>query len=195
VMRWAVMVTALWLCALPSALGQTEDWLVLPSTTEPADASWMEPTVLAANRALRRQGIGVWLPTSAAAAFRERGSFEPPAPSNEEIKAWAECAESAFRTVVLGDPSVARTELESAQAFAEANLVALNRDDGNASLVLDTCLYLARAYRNVGDLVASDRQVRECNSEPTSASSLHHRVVRGRAEAKLRAGRHAARRE
>ena len=161
-MRWAVTVTALWLCALTSAQAQTKDWLVLPATTEQAEAPWREPTVRAANRALRRQGIGVWFPNSAVSAFRERGSFEPPMPSNDEIAAWSERAEQAFRSVVLGDPSVAREELEAVQAYAEQNLVALNREPDSASLVLDVCLYLARAYRNTGDSEAADRQIRDC---------------------------------
>jgi hypothetical protein len=161
-MRWSVTVTALWLCALPSALAQTEDWLVLPTTTEQAKAHWMEPTVEAANRALRRQGIGVWFPDSAVSVFRERGSFESPSPSDEEIAAWAARARSALRSVVLGDRSLALTELEAAQEFAEENLVVLNRDPETASLVLDACLYLARAYRDTGEHEAVDRQVRDC---------------------------------
>ena len=161
-MRWAVTVTALWLCALPSALAQTEDWLVLPATTEQGEADWMEPAVQAANRALRRQGIGVWLPDSARSAFRERGSSEPPAPGEQEISEWAARATSAFRTIVLGDRTDALQELEAVQRFAEENLVALNRDPDTAALVLDVCLYLARAYRESGDLEAAGRQAQDC---------------------------------
>ena len=161
-MRWAVMVTALWMCALPSALAQTEDWLVLPTSTDEAETPWMEPTVQAANRALRRQGIGVWFPGSAVSAFHERGSSEAPAPSDEEISAWSDRATSAFRTIVLGDRELALAELEAAQGFAEENLVVLNRDPKTAGLVLDVCLYLARAYHDTGKLDAAERQVRDC---------------------------------
>jgi hypothetical protein len=166
-MRWVVIVTALWLCALPSALAQTEDWLVLPATTEQATAEqveppWMEPTVRAANRALRRQGIGVWFPESAVSAFRERGSFEPPAPSDDEIAAWAARSRTAFRTVVLGDRALAVPELEAVQTFAEENLVVLNRDPDTAGVVLDVCLYLARAYRDTGNPDAAERQMQDC---------------------------------
>jgi hypothetical protein len=161
-MRWVVTVTALWLCALPSALAQTEDWLVLPTTTEQVEAPWMAPTVRAANRALRRQGIGVWFPESALSVFRERGSFEPPAPSDDEIAAWAARAQGAFRTVVLGDRSAALPELEAVQRFAEENLVVLNRDLDSAALVLDSCLYLARAYRDTGDTQAAQSQIQDC---------------------------------
>lgn len=166
-MRWVVIVTALWLCALPSALAQTEDWLVLPTATEPAtaepvEAPWMEPTVRAANRALRRQGIGVWFPDSALSVFRERGSFEPPAPGDEEVSLWAARAQEAVRTIVLGDRSAALPELEAVQAFAEQNLVALNREPETAGLVLDACLYLARAYLDSADPDAAERQARDC---------------------------------
>ncbi len=174
-MRWAVMVPALWLCALPSALAQTEDWLVLPTTTESAEPPWMEPTVQAANRALRRQGIGVWLPDAALSAFRERGSFEPPEPREDEISEWAGRARSAFRTVVLGDRTAALRELEAVQGFAEENLVALNRDPDTAALVLDVCLYLARAHRDTGALDEAERQVQDC-VRLTSAASPNPRV-------------------
>lgn len=161
-MRWVVTVTALWLCALPGALAQTEDWLVLPTTTEQVEAPWMVPTVRAANRALRRQGIGVWFPESAVSVFRERGSFEPPAPRDEEISIWAARAEQAIRAIVLGDRSVVLPELEAVQAFAEENLVALNRDPETAGLVLDACLYLARAYLETGKPDAAERQAQDC---------------------------------
>lgn len=161
-MRWVVIVAALWLCALPSALAQTDDWLVLPTTTEEVEPPWMAPTVRAANRALRRQGIGVWFPESAVSAFRERGSFEAPTPSDDEIAAWAERVQSAMRTSVLGDRSVALRELEAAEEFASTNLVALNRDSETAVLVLDACLYLVRAYRDTGDPDAAERQARSC---------------------------------
>jgi hypothetical protein len=169
-MRWVVTVTALWLCALPSALAQTEDWLVLPTTTEQAEAPWMAPTVRAANRALRRQGIGVWFPDSARSVFRERGSFEPPAPRDDEIAAWAARAQAAVRTIVLGDRWAALPELEAVQAFAEQNLVALNRDPQTAGLVLDACLYLARAYADSGDPEAAQRQAQDCVRLSPSAS-------------------------
>ena len=169
-MRWVVTVTALWLCALPSALAQTEDWLVLPTTTEQAEAPWMAPTVRAANRALRRQGIGVWFPDSARSVFRERGSFEPPAPRDDEISAWTERAQAAVRTIVLGDRSAALPELEAVQAFAEENLVALNRDPQTAGPVLDACLYLVRAYLDSGDPDAAARQAQDCVRLSPSAS-------------------------
>jgi len=161
-MRWVVTVTALWLCALPSALAQTEDWLVLPATTEDVEPAWMEPTVQAANRGLRRQGIGVWLPNSALSAFRERGSFEPPAPEEEEISAWAARAKEAARDIVLGDRTAALGELEAVQRFVEQNVVALNRDPETAVFVLDACLYLARAYGDTGNPDAAERQLQQC---------------------------------
>ena len=37
-------VAALWLCALPSALAQSDDWLVLPTSVED-EAPWMQATV------------------------------------------------------------------------------------------------------------------------------------------------------
>ena len=160
-MRLVVTVTALWLCALPSALAQTKDWLVLPTTLED-EALWMRSTVTKVNRALRRQGLGAWSPDQAAAMFRERGSVEPPLVPDTEVDTWAKRSQQALLSLARGDSATALTELEEVQAFSRRNLVTLNRDSARAQAVLDACLYLVRAVAESGDEIGATRQAREC---------------------------------
>ena len=77
---------------------------------------------------------------------------------------------NAFRTIVLGDRQAALAELEAVQEFAEDNLVALNRDADSAALVLDACLYLARAYLDTGELESAERQAQDCVRGPKTCA-------------------------
>ena len=160
-MRLVATVTALWLCALPSALAQSDDWLVLPTTLED-DALWMRPTVMKVNRALRRQVLGAWSPAQAVDTFRERGSAEPPVLSDSEVDAWAQRSQQGLRSLALGDGATALAELEETQAFSCCNLVALNRDPARVQSVLDGCLYLVRALAQTGNENEAARRVEEC---------------------------------
>ena len=154
-------VTALWLCALPSALAQSDDWLVLPTSVED-DELWMQPAVTKINRELRRQGVGVWSADRAVAAFRERGSAAPPAVSDSQVEAWMARSRKGLHTLALGDYPTAIAELEAAQELSRSKLVTLNREPSRAKTVLDTCLYLVRALVVTSDEAGAARQVREC---------------------------------
>ena len=160
-MRFLATVTALWLCALPSAQAQSEDWLILPTTVED-DAPWMQATATKLNRELRRQGVGVWSADRAALAFQARGSAAPPLVSDSRVEVWAAGSQRALRELALGDYTTALGGLEAAQEFARINLVTLNRDPTRAQTVLDTCLYLLRALVETGDQGVAARQAREC---------------------------------
>ncbi|MBT8467463.1 MAG: PEGA domain-containing protein [Deltaproteobacteria bacterium] len=157
----AATVAALWLCALPSALAQSEDWLILPTTVE-YEAPWMQTTATELSRELRRQGVGVWPADRAVSAFRARGSAAPPIVSESRMEVWAARSQQALRELALGDSARALEGLEAAQEFARSNLVSLNRDTTGAQAVLDTCLYLLRALVESGDEDVAARQAREC---------------------------------
>lgn len=160
-MRLVATVTALWLCALPSALAQSEDWLVLPTTVE-HEALWMRPAVTKFNRELRRQGVGVWSSDRAVSAFQARGSAGTPDISGSQLEAWAASSQQALRKLALGDYTTALAELEAAQELSRSKLVALNRDPARAQTVLDACLYLVRALIETDDETGAARQAREC---------------------------------
>jgi hypothetical protein len=160
-MRWLATVAALWLCGLPGALAQSQDWLILPATTGD-QTEWMRPTVDDLGRELRKQGVGVWTPKRASAAFKARGSAPPAKVSERDMKAWVERSRDALRKLVQAQPAAALAELEDAQAFSLGALETLNRDPRRARIVLDTCLYLVRARMESGARQAALTQAQEC---------------------------------
>jgi len=160
-MRWLATVTVVSLCGPPSALAQSQDWLVLPATAQD-DTAWMQPTVDSLSRELRTRGIGVWSREAAVDAFERRGSSPPAEVSAEQVRAWAEGSEQALRKLAMTERKEALDELEEAQAFSRSALEVLNRDPAGSQAVLDTCLYLVRARRANGDQRGAAEQAKEC---------------------------------
>ncbi len=144
-----------------SAGAQSDQWLFLPTVVE-GNVQWMLPSGTRVNRELRRQGVGVWSSDAALTAFRERGSRTAPLISEGDVDTWRTSSQQALRGLALGDYDSALSELEKAQDFARAALVALNRDESGAHAVLDTCLYLVRALVQTGDQAGAETQAREC---------------------------------
>lgn len=161
-MRWLATVTALWLCGPPSALAQSQDWLVLPTTADDDEIEWMQPTVDMLTGELRRQGVGVWRSDRAVAEFERRGSAPASELSDAEVRAWAERSQEALRKLSMAQTQAALAELEDTQAFSREFVETLNREPGGAQAVLDTCLYLVRARAAAGDEVAAAEQAEEC---------------------------------
>lgn len=160
-MRLVATLAALWLWAVPGALAQTDDWLVLPTTVE-ADAPWIAATADRVERELRRQGVGVWSSERAVAAFRERGSAFPSEVSAESAAAWSELSRRGLRALALGNYPWGLELLSEAQEFSRTNLVTLNRTPKYAQSVLDTCLYLVRSLSRTKGEESAARQAREC---------------------------------
>lgn len=160
-MRWLATVTALWLCGPPSALSQSQDWLVLP-TADDERTQWMRPTIDALADELRRQGVGVWRSDRAVAAFERRGSAPAHELSDAEVRAWEEGSQEALRKLSMAQTRAALAELEETQAFSRKFVETLNREPDGAKAVLDTCLYLVRARAAAGDEVAAAEQAQEC---------------------------------
>lgn len=171
-MRLVLVVVALWLSwPLSSALAQSEDWLVLP-TTVGDEVAWMQPTVGKVSRELRKQGVGVWSSGQAAVRFEQRGSAPLSVVPEDAMQEWMALSQSAVRQLSKGEYSPALRKLEEAQALSTATLDALNRDPKQARTVLDTCLFLVRALLETGDDAGAKAQARTCvqiapNTEPT----------------------------
>ncbi len=170
-MRLFLAIVTVFVFGVSTALAQSEDWLVLP-TTHTDEVSWMEPTVAEVSSALRRQGIGVWSSGQAVVAFEQRGSAPPSPIAESTIQAWEARSNAAVRQLSLGDYPRALAELEAAQALSQSSLEQLNRDPERARLVLDTCLYMVRALLETGDAPSTQAQARDCvrmvpNTEPT----------------------------
>jgi hypothetical protein len=170
-MRLLVAVTALWLCGLPNALAQSEDWFVLPTATDD-DVDWMRPTVAKVGRELRKQGIGVWSSGQAVVRFQQRGSTLPSVVGDATIEDWTARSRDAVRQLANGEYTSALSLLEEAERLSDAVLEELNRDPERARTVLDTCLYRVRAFLGMGDEEQARAQTEECvqmvpSTEPT----------------------------
>lgn len=170
-MRPILAFTALWLCGLPSAFAQPEDWFVLPTTTND-DVAWMQPTVAKVGRELRKQGIGVWSSAQAVKRFEQRGSVLPSVVTDLAIEEWTARSQAAVRQLAHGEYASALSLLEEAQGRSDAISAELNRDPKRARTVLDTCLYMVRALLVTGDEEQARTQAEQCvrmvpGTEPT----------------------------
>jgi hypothetical protein len=170
-MRLVLAITALWLCGLPSALAQSDDWFVLPTTTND-DVAWMQPAVAKIGRELRKQGIGVWSSAQATTRFEQRGSRLPAVVTDLTIEDWTARSQAAVRQLAHGEYASALSLLEEAQGRSDVILEELNRDPKRARTVLDTCLYMVRALIETGDEGQARAQAEQCvrmvpGTEPT----------------------------
>ncbi|MBW1761273.1 MAG: PEGA domain-containing protein [Deltaproteobacteria bacterium] len=170
-MRLVLAVAVLWLCGLPSALAQSEDWLVLPTTAD-GDVAWMQPTVGKVSREFRKHGVGVWSSGQAAVRFEQRGSAPPSVVAEQAIEDWLVRSQAGIRQLAAGEYSTALSQLEEAQALSNAALEELNRDPKRARTVVDTCLYMVRALLDTGEKAAAEAQAKDCvrmvpGGEPT----------------------------
>lgn len=160
-MRLVLAVAIIWLSGLPSALAQSEDWLVLPTATGD-EVAWMQPTVAKLSRELRKQGVGVWSSGQAILRFGRRGSAPPSLVAESAIQGWNALSDAAVRQLSKGEYGAALAQLEEAQAISHSALEELNREPKRARAVLDTCLYMVRALLETGDDSGAAEQARTC---------------------------------
>ena len=189
-MRFFAVLASLCFVGSPCALAQSEDWLVLP-TTSTDEVSWMVPTVAEVSRQLRRQGVGVWSSAAAVARFESRESAPPSALSESAIQRWTARSDEALRALAAGEYATALELLREVEAFSSLALDQLNRDPPQATRVLDSCLYMVRALLETGKQSDADAQALICalrvpGAEPTAY--MHPPEVLARYEAAGRAG-------
>ena len=161
-----------------SGLADTADntnggpWLVLPATvgggveTLHADAERIRQD-------LAIRGQAVWRADRAAERFEAIGSAPAPEISQGDIDRWVERSQAAVRYLARADYKAARRELKAAQQLADRAAAELNREAARAQQVLDTCLFMVRAYVETRNRVEARRQARECRRlvprvEPTA---------------------------
>ena len=189
-MRWVACVVAGALLLLvgptakvrardPGAAPETTRWLVLPVRRSGADgsASASVDRVHAGAESVRRElsvrGHEVWRANRASERFEVVVSAPAPAVSQSEIDRWVERSRAAVRYLARADYEAARRELEAAQRFASRAAEELNREAARAQRVLDTCLFMVRAYVETKNDAEARRQARECRQrvprvEPTA---------------------------
>jgi len=143
-------------------------WLVLPArlaTPGSADAPALESLhriseTIRQDLALR--GERVWGADRATERFEAAGSAPAPEVSQSDIDHWIERSRAAVRYLARADYKAARRELKAAQGLADRAAEELNREAARAQQVLDTCLFMVRAYLETSDRDEARRQAREC---------------------------------
>ena len=178
-MRWVagVVIGALLLCPSRSADAQSDAsdsevassrWLVIPSQGGQAgdDASpsveSLHVTAEAVRQELSVRGEEVWQADRASERFEVVGSAPAPKVSQSDIDRWVERSRAAVRYLARADYKAARRELKAAQRLANRAAEELNREAARAQQVLDTCLFMVRAYVETNNGAEARRQAREC---------------------------------
>jgi hypothetical protein len=176
-MRWfaRVAVAALLLLEVSSADAQpplgsaaTKRWLVVPALDgerSAREATGIEAVHRAAE-ALRTElvlrGESTYPPERASEQFEALGSAPAPDVSQNDIDRWVERSRAAVRYLARADYRAARRELKSAQRLANRAAEELNREAARAQQVLDTCLFMVRAYVETHKPEEARRQARDC---------------------------------
>lgn len=140
------------------AQSRAEVWVV-PIANDPQSAA---PIAERTRESLRDAGYVVSAAEAMTERFEQTISLPAPELSQREIDEWVERSTSAVRHLARADYEAARADLAMTQRLAESASEELNREASRARQVLDTCLYLVRAFVETGDAAQADRQAREC---------------------------------
>lgn len=149
----------------------TTGWVLFPVTSEDDSAA------LAAEirQALLDAGAPVIDDDGATLAFEQSVSAPVQSISQSDIDAWAERSRNALQALARADYDTAREELLEAQRVAQRAADELNREAERARQVLDTCLFMARAFLETGERHQADRQVRRCRVLVPQVEPRRHR--------------------
>lgn len=176
--RFVLLIVCLF-ATLPSshASAQGEVWVV--PVWEPS-AEGSSDSVLAVTNsteaALTAAGVSVAPDDAMQRVFEENVSSPATQLTQTEIDRWVSRSRSALRNLARADYDAARTDLLEAQQISQDAAEELNREAAGARNVLDTCLYMVRAYLETGDRESAERQTRQCRQQVPNVqpSELQH---------------------
>jgi len=135
--------------------------LVLPASSE-RDLAEAREWVPALVRALAAAQVDTFPAEDASAAFEARVSSPAVELSASDIERWVARSQSAVRHLARADYDRARADLLEAHALSSGAAEELNREAERARQVLDTCLYMVRAYVETRDDASAMNQARAC---------------------------------
>ena len=179
-MRWLVCVFAAALAVFPAppARAQSDEprsssdelrWLAMPAlggatgaASKGVSVEGLHTTAEALRQELAVRGRSVWRADRASERFEVVGSAPAPRISQSDIDLWVERSRAAVRYLARADYKAARRELKAAQRLADRAAAELNREAARAQQVLDTCLFMVRAYVETRHGAEARRQAREC---------------------------------
>ncbi len=179
-MRWVICAFAAVLAAFTAvpASAQSEEaipspeelrWLVVPAlggvagrSGESVSVEGLHTSAEALRQELAVRGRSVWRADRASERFEVVGSAPAPRISQSDIDRWVERSRAAVRYLARADYKAARRELRAAQRVADRAVDELNREAARAQQVLDTCLFMVRAYVETKNPAEARQQAREC---------------------------------
>lgn len=179
-MRWVVCVFVPVLAAFAAVSAHAQGtgagassealrWLVVPAlggssgaADEGARVERLHTTAEALRQELAVRGHSVWRAHRASERFEVMGSAPAPTISQSDIDLWVERSRAAVRYLARADYKAARRELKAAQRLADRAAAELNREAARAQQVLDTCLFMVRAYVETKNDADARKQAREC---------------------------------
>jgi len=177
-MRLVVCVSAAALAAFTavSARAQTGEpgthvrehrWLIVPTLrgetrSEGSSIERLHAAAETLRQELVARGHSVWRADRASERFEVVGSAPAPTISQSDIDLWVERSRAAVRYLARADYKAARRELKAAQRLADRAAAELNREAARAQQVLDTCLFMVRAYVETKNDAEARKQAREC---------------------------------
>ncbi len=156
-----------------------ERWLVLPvviAGDPETDVETLHGPAESVRQALAVRGVSAWRPDRAAERFEVIGSAPAPEVTQSDIDRWVERSRSAVKHLARADYKSARRDLRAAQQVADRAAEELNREGDRAQQVLDTCLFMVRAYVETRNDAEARRQARECRYlvPKVEASAFRH---------------------
>ena len=179
-MRRAVCVVAAALAAFMASLAHAQGgepresadelrWLVVQAlggdayeAGQRADVERLHSAAEALRQELVLRGRSVWRADRVSERFEAVGSAPAPTLSQSDIDRWVERSRAAVRYLARADYRAARRELKAAQRVADRAAAELNREAARAQQVLDTCLFMVRAYVETKNDAEARKQAREC---------------------------------
>ena len=144
------------------AAGDSARWLVVPVIVGHGSAEALHKASEALRHELSVRGESVWPAEHASERYEVVGSAPAPKVTQSDIDRWVERSRAAVRYLARADYKAARRELKAAQRLADRAAAELNREAARAQQVLDTCLFMVRAYVETKNSAEARRQAREC---------------------------------
>ena len=104
--------------------------------------------------------------------FEEKVTLPAPEIAQDDIDEWVRRSREAVRRIARAEYELAREQLLAAQSLSARAAEELNREVERARTMIDTCLFMVRAYYETDQIPEAERQARECrrlvpSTEPT----------------------------
>lgn len=162
-LRWTV-ATLIGLCSVgsPGTARAQEAWWLVEVEADEAEQAVNGADVASLVETLSGRDIRPYWGEEARRRFEEQVSMPASLVSQNDIDEWVARSRDAVRSLARADYERAREQLLEAQRLSQNAAEELNREVARARQVLDTCLFMVRAFLETNNRDEAERQAREC---------------------------------